>query len=88
MKCEQLRVENELLRDNMERIALNKNMDNTKFNTVKINEVLKSGERNTDSIEKQPNSRNMSLLLFSLITIRKYKFYFIKQIENMRTENH
>ena len=45
LKCEELRAENDLLRETLERLALNKNVDTSKFNTVRINDVLKSGDR-------------------------------------------
>jgi hypothetical protein len=45
LKCEELRMENEYLKETLETVALGKGIDPSKIGTVKINEVLKSGDR-------------------------------------------
>jgi len=39
MKCEEMKMENEYLRETLEMIAVNKNIDPSKLGTVKINEL-------------------------------------------------
>lgn len=57
LKCEELRAENDLLRETLERLALNKNVDTSKFNTVRINDVLKSGDRKQHHSEDNDESK-------------------------------
>jgi myosin heavy subunit len=45
LKCEELRMENEYLKETLETVFLNKGIDPSKIGTVRIGEVLKSGDR-------------------------------------------